>query len=225
MFCKITEKPWLPESVEQVNNGEASLALSAERIALRFFLAVVGVVFFLFTITFLTRSQYPDFQALAGPPWQPFTKPWQLWLNTGFLLFACGSLQWATMAARKDKVKASKAGIHLALLFAIIFILAQLLLWQRLQSLGYFVASNPANSYFYLLTGIHGLHLLGGIVALGLAMLHFRQHASLLKLSTSLSLCASYWHFLLVIWIVLFGLLASSSDSYQTIAAMCGFLR
>ncbi len=226
MLRNLLEKPWLPQP-DNVVGGNAAVAVptSAERIALRFFLAIVGVIFFLFTITFLSRSQYPDFQALAGQPWQPLSNPWQLWLNTVCLLLACASLQWAVSASGKDKADFTRMGIRFAQLFAILFIVAQYLLWQKLHGLGFFVASNPANSYFYLFTGIHALHLLGGIIALARVSLKFRQNGSLPKLAANISLCATYWHFLFVIWLLLFALLASSPETYRTLAAMCGFLR
>ena len=64
------------------------------RIMLRFILGIVGVLFFLFIITFLSRSQYPDFQALAGAPWQPFTDPSRLWFNTALLACASFAIQF-----------------------------------------------------------------------------------------------------------------------------------
>ena len=83
-FKVLGEKSWLPEpaGVTPVFDAEQGIA---GKVALRFFIAVVTVLFFLFTITFLARSQYPDFQALAGQPWQPFTDPSRLWFNTTLL--------------------------------------------------------------------------------------------------------------------------------------------
>lgn len=192
---------------------------------MRFFLAVVTMVFFLFILTFLSRSTYPDFQALAGQPWQPFTDPTLLWVNTVFLFLSSIAMQWGVVAARKLHFKTTAIAISLGGFFAILFLLGQLWVWRHLMSLGYYVASNPANSYFYLFTTMHGLHLLGGLVALGGVILHLWRGASPEKTAASIALCATYWHFLLLVWLVLFSLLASSPETYKTLAELCGFLR
>jgi hypothetical protein len=70
----LLDKSWLhPTAAVTVAQYGGPDAQAAARVMLRFILAIVGVIFFLFIITFLSRSQYPDFEALAGPPWQPFT--------------------------------------------------------------------------------------------------------------------------------------------------------
>ena len=80
--------------------------------------------------------------------------------------------------------------------------------WQELSASGAFLAANPANSFFYLLTGMHGLHIVGGLVALARTIARawtgpVTEHLQLLT-----ELCAAYWHFLLFVWLCLFVLLA-----------------
>jgi cytochrome c oxidase subunit 3 len=92
--------------------------------------------------------------------------------------------------------------------FAFAFLVGQLLAWQQLVDLGYFAASNPANGFFYLVTSLHGLHLLGGLVAWGrTAEKVWSGGVAPVKIRLSVELCAAYWHFLLVVWLVLFALL------------------
>ena len=71
----LRDKPWLQEPATAGHSPEygGPDTAAAARIALRFIMVIVSVLFFLFIITFLSRSQYPDFEALAGAPWQPFT--------------------------------------------------------------------------------------------------------------------------------------------------------
>jgi cytochrome c oxidase subunit 3 len=87
------------------------------------------------------------------------------------------------------------------------FLIGQLLAWQQLNAGGYYLASNPASTFFYLLTAVHGLHLLGGLIALGRTALRVRGGVDPDRLRLSLELCAMYWHFLLLVWLVLFALL------------------
>ncbi|MBE9540277.1 MAG: cytochrome c oxidase subunit 3 [Proteobacteria bacterium] len=224
-FKTLGEKPWLaqPAGIEHSARDGLATAQSAARIALRFILAIVTVIFFLFILTFLSRSQYPDFQALAGQPWQPFTDPSRLWFNTGLLALSSLAIQFGVYAARREQLNNAIAGISSAVFFALMFLLAQLSLWQHLQSLGFYINTNPANSYFYLLTAIHGLHLLGGLLVLTNVVFRVWYDGALDRLSGPLQLCATYWHYLLGIWLVLFALLTSRPETINALAAMCGF--
>ena len=216
-------KPWLHDA----DGGAAAYAgpdtTAASRTALRFFLAMVGVLFFLFIITFLSRSQYPDFEALAGAPWQPFTDTSRLWFNTSILALASIAMQWGLSGARQDKLNVVVPGLSAAVFFTVMFMVAQVDLWLHLQSMGFYLNSNPANSYFYVLTAIHGLHLIGGLIVLSNVVFRVWYDNDLQSLATPLQSCTTYWHFLFGIWVVLFALLSSSPDTINTLAAMCGF--
>ena len=224
-FKTLAEKPWLAQPAGMGHPGAQTLprAQGAARIALRFIIAIVSVIFFLFILTFLSRSQYPDFQALAGQPWQPFTDPSRLWLNTGLLALSSVALQYGLIASRKERLNNAIIGISAAVFFAVLFLLAQLNLWQYLHNLGFYINTNPANSYFYLLTAVHGLHLLGGLVVLTNVVFRVWYDGALDRLSGPLQLCTTYWHFLLGIWLVLFALLTSQPDTINALAALCGF--
>jgi cytochrome c oxidase subunit 3 len=100
-----------------------------------------------------------------------------------------------------------RRGLLAAGVFSLAFLAGQLLVWQELVGLGYFAKSSPANAFFYLLTAAHGLHVLGGLVALGRTTAKAFRCTDASKMRLSVRLCAVYWHFLFVVWLVLFGLL------------------
>lgn len=222
-FKTLGEKPWLAQAGEiaLINHDEQNILKG--KTALKFFLAVVGVIFFLFSVTFMSRTQFPDFMALSGEPWQPFTNPVQLWYNTGALLMGGIALQWAKHSAKAKQLNSALAGIIIGIFFSLSFLMGQLLVWNQLYDLGYVLTSNPANSYFYLFTAVHGVHILGGLAALSKVTFQFIRKNSLTQLSAGISLCATYWHFLFVVWLLLFALLTSSPETYKTIAQLCGF--
>ena len=221
---KLTEKSWEPAGAAAAATAAAGPASrhAAQKTALGIFLVIISVVFLLFFLTFITHSQYPGFEALAGEPWMPFSNTSQLWLNTLFLGLSSAALHAALVGARRGMANFTILAMVAAVFFAIQFVLAQLWLWRDLTAMGYGLAENPANSYFYLLTAVHGLHLLGGLVVLFRATLLLWQGQGLERIQASLSLCATYWHYLLGLWLVLFALMASSPETYQTIAALCG---
>ena len=137
--------------------------IEAAVIALRVFMVVVGVLFFLFIVAYHMRMALPD--------WSSMPKPWQLWINTTILIFSSVALQLASNAAKAQQWKSMRIHLLMGGFLAISFLLGQLYSWQLLNEAGYFVASNPANSFFYLFTALHGVHLLGGLVAWSKPML------------------------------------------------------
>jgi cytochrome c oxidase subunit 3 len=194
-------------------------APAAAKLGLALFMGVVGVLFTLLALAYLARSQVDDWQALAGAPWLPLARPWRLWVNTAVLAAASGALQWAAVAARRGDAHFTRVGLALGGLLAAAFLLGQGWVWQVLQASGYALAGNPANSFFYLLTGLHGLHLAGGLVAWAVMA---RRAAGSAGSPLQVTLLARYWHFLLALWLLLFALLASPPEDLAALAALCG---
>ena len=102
-----------------------------------------------------------------------------------------------------DAVRSASAGA----VSAVAFVAGQLLAWRQLTQSGYFLTSSPVTSFFYLLTGVHGLHVLGGLVALRRSVARAWGGAATAQLRLSVELCAIYWHFLLLVCLIVFGLL------------------
>ncbi len=199
-FRQLTEKPWetVPGGVVELHGGRA-FPLPVATLGLRVFLVVITVLFSLLIIAYADRMSLAD--------WRPSPEPWLLWPNTALLILSSAALQWARVGARRGQMDGVRSGLLVAGVSALAFLAGQLLAWQQLADLGYFAAANPANAFFYLITGLHGLHLLGGLVALGRTAGKMRRGFGVVRLHPSVELCAVYWHFLLVVWLVLFGLL------------------
>ena len=172
------------------------------KLGLFVFLAVVASLFSLFISAYMMRMELGD--------WRPLPDPDLLWLNTGALVFSSIALQWARVAARNEQVKTVRYGMIAGGFFAFAFMAGQLMAWQQLVDSGYLAQSNPANAFFYLITGLHALHLLGGLVVWGITTVKLLGGIELGRIRLSIELCAVYWHFLLVIWVILFGLLLST---------------
>jgi cytochrome c oxidase subunit 3 len=91
------------------------------------------------------------------------------------------------------------------------FLAGQLYVWKQLVDAGYLVSTSAATSFFYLFTAVHGLHVLGGLVAWARASLRAWRGSDPAALRLVVELCATYWHFLLAIWLVLYALFVSSA--------------
>ncbi|ALS97628.1 cytochrome c oxidase subunit 3 [Lacimicrobium alkaliphilum] len=214
IFQTLTEKPWL----EGTNEIQQKSPDRVKKSAVKVLLSVISVLFFLFFVAFLMRSQYPDWRPLAEEPGQPLFYRGQLWLNTLYLILSSLCFHWASRAVKHNNAKSVQVGILIGGLFAAAFIGGQLVFWQQLQAQGFFVNHSPALSFFYLFTGLHIAHLLGGMIAWAMALFSLKKAGN----GSLVSLCATYWHYLLVLWALLFALLVSKPETYDAIAAFCG---
>lgn len=214
LFQQLTAKPWLATGAELGDlRHPAEAHRAAKRTALWVFLAVVGVVFMLLLVAYGGRMAYED--------WRPAPQLDLLWANTFVLVLSSVALQWAQVSVRRGRMDAMRAGLLAGGAFTLVFLFGQLLAWRQLATMGYFDMSNPAIAFFYMITGIHGLHLLGGLVAWGRAVARVWGDFNVAKMRQSVELCTLYWHFLLGVWLVLFGLLFTGNN-LELLLKLCG---
>lgn len=214
-FRQLTEKPWLPVQGNVVHPHDGSaFSVPAATVGLRVFLAVVTSLFSLLILAYSSRMEFED--------WRPAPQQSLLWLNTAMLVLGSVAMQWAKIAARRGERVSVTTGLVGGGAFAIAFLGGQLLAWRQLSMLGAFDITNPAIGFFYLITALHGLHLLGGLVAWGWTTANVWRGVDVAHLRLSVELCTVYWHFLLVVWLVLFGLLFSGNDNLGALLAIFG---
>jgi cytochrome c oxidase subunit 3 len=206
---RLTAKPWLEEGVIGQYDGTGAIAAPAAKVALGVLIAVIGSLFALLVSAYFMRSGYPD--------WRPIIVPHLLWFNTGALVLTSVTLYGAQRAVERRRLDHVKARLALAGIFGLTFVAGQLLAWRQLVAAGNFIASNPADSFFYLLTGMHGLHVLGGLVALAWTADRAWRRFAPDKLRLNVELSAIYWHAMLVIWLVLFSLVTGLAEDFGTI--------
>ena len=212
---RLTAKPWLEEGTLGEFPGTGAPTMPAAKIGLGVFLAVVGSLLCALLISaYVIRV---DIAALDIVDSARLPAPRLLWLNTSMLGLSSVALQWAWIGARRGYIDGVRDGVLVGAVSALAFVAGQLLVWQQLTQAGYLLASNPANAFFYLLTGIHGLHVLGGLAALGRTFNRLRRGVALEKVRQSVELCAIYWHFLLLVWLVVLSLVMGWADDVVNI--------
>jgi len=194
-------QPWVSEPADDAVSG-SSMDANSKAVALTVFLAVATSVFALFISAYTIRMEEPD--------WRPVTEPTLLWANTVILILASIAYHWTRNAAVRNEQDKLKPGIAVSGVLTILFLLGQLVAWAQMNAAGYYVDLNPANAFFYLLTAIHGLHMLGGLWVWARSTMKLWTGASADSVRLSIELCTVYWHFLLLVWIVLFGMLLST---------------
>lgn len=163
-------------------------------------LALVSItsIFVAVTLLYWARSRVPLF-------WEPINPPPALWLSTGILMLSSLMIEWARRALNHGRWFVYRRRLLLTSFLGLSFIAAQLLALSELVRQGYYLRSNPHASVFYVFTGLHGLHLLGGMVVLNYLLLRRGRNWSQHRMVSSL--VAIYWHFMGLIWIGLFAVL------------------
>jgi cytochrome c oxidase subunit 3 len=210
---RLTAKSWESRSqagevsADEVAVGDVgAISLAPAKLGLSIFLAVVTSLFALFLSAYAMRMHTHH----GGGDWHHVAEPSVLWVNTVVLVLASVAMETARSAVRKGQKQRLKIALVAAGVFTFAFLGGQLLAWQQLSESGQFVTSGPAIAFFYLLTAVHGLHLLGGLLVWGKTIGRLSGGAEIIDVRLSVQLCAGYWHYLLLVWIVLFALLLST---------------
>jgi cytochrome c oxidase subunit 3 len=165
----------------------------------------------------------------GGGDWTRLREPPLLWINSGVLALSSVAWRAARNAVRAGDIARVRTFLIVAGLLGIAFLLGQIAVWRELETSGYwlaarsslctafpdplaqpidhFVTGNPAVAFFYLITGLHGLHILGGLAVWGRTSARVLAGADVAAIRRPVELNARYWHFLLFVWLVMFGLM------------------
>lgn len=207
---RLRNKPWLEQGV--LPASQDSLTSNPAKVGLLLFLGVVASLFLILNSAYLLRMEL----ASGFAPWVPVDEPGVLWVTTLVLALASVAMQLATGAAARDDVQLTRTYYIAAGVLTLVFLGGQLLAWRQLAAAGDYGAGTPAFAFFILITAIHGLHLLGGLVVLARTSARLwtsvenMTQASLAAARQSVQLTAIYWHFLLIVWIGIFALLSTT---------------
>jgi cytochrome c oxidase subunit 3 len=162
-------------------------------------LATVGMLFAGFASAYLVRRE--------GTDWMREQLPAILKLNTILLLASSAALEAARWARGRDQSKSLRVWVAASAVLGLTFLGGQVEAWRQLTARGVYLPSSPYSSFFFVLTAVHGVHLLGGIVALVFLLWRVYQSQSILAETGVLDGCATYWHFVDGIWVLLYLLL------------------
>jgi len=190
------------------------------RIGLMAGLTPVLMLFVAFTSAYIVRQNlgtWDDATKAYALDWRALSLPSLLWLNTALLLVSSVTLELGRRSLAAQVAAASRSMVParaprspwlgLTLVLGAGFLLGQWLAWRGLEAQGVYIASNPSSSFFYLLTGTHAVHLLGGVLALLYAALTALGTAPLARRAIVVDVTSWYWHFMALLWVYIFALL------------------
>jgi cytochrome c oxidase subunit 3 len=172
-------------------------------------LASILMMFTALASAYVVRSGMP-----TSTDWRGGEMPSFVYLSTGLIILSSLTFTRAKAALRHKEAAGYKLWLGVTLLLGLGFLASQILAWRELVGRGLYLASNPHSSFFYVLTGLHALHLSGGILALALLYAYARRAGGAgekmdadLKRRTLTDVVGIYWHFMDGLWVFLFLLL------------------
>lgn len=175
---------------------EQPLSMHPKKFALWLFIVTVVMIFAAFTSAHIVRQ--------ADGDWLIYDIPSMLWYTSGIILLSSVFMQWAYIAAKKDKLEQVKIALTITTLLGIIFLFGQLKAWDQLVEQNVFFVGNPSGSFMYIFTGIHGLHLVSGVIYLIYMLISSFKYKVHSKNMLNMEMSATWWHFLGGLWIYLF---------------------
>jgi len=189
-----------------VNSKALAPQTTASRYRIGAWVLVAGVAMF-----FTALSSAYIVRSASATDWRPLALPRILWLSTALILLSSGTIQAACHSLKHWLDRQYVRWLSITAVLGVGFLLSQWFAWKQLSRQGVFLASNPHSSFFYLLTAMHGLHLLVGLLALTYLLLRTRQRnadeAAEARRHARAGAVRIYWHFMDALWIYLFLLL------------------
>lgn len=179
-----------------VEEPRRTLAMNPKKFAMWLFIGSVVMLFASLTSAYIVRQ--------AEGNWLYFELPGILTVSTVIILLSSVTMQWAYWSAKKDKLQLVKTMVSITTLLGVTFLVLQFLGWKDLVASQVYLVGNPSGSFLYVITGLHGLHIISAIVFLIIVLLatfRLRVHS---KNLLQIEMCTTYWHFLGGLWLYLF---------------------
>ena len=182
--------------------GSRRFSKDTYRIVVWILLAAIVMMFVALASSYIFLS--------GGEQWQPVRMPRAFMLSTGLILVSSGTMAAARRQLHRGRSRKYQGLLLLTLMLGVGFLTCQYEGWKQLVGAGVFVSGNPHSSFYYLFTGAHGVHLMGGLTAL--AYLAARSGKVMVDEVSEKRLAATdavalYWHFMDGLWVCLFLLL------------------
>ena len=203
LFARLGEKSW--ETPGSAHAAPDTYRPPAAKVLMILYFGVAAVLFGLVSSAYLMRMGMPGMAHGTMGGWRPLPEPPLLWINTGLLFLA--SIAWEGARIGISRGRHVIGWLLAAGLLGILFLAGQLLLWRQFIAAGHGLRGDPAAAFFYLITALHGLHLLGGLWFWARAMPGLGAGG---EAPLRVELTATYWHFLLLVWLLMLGLFVAT---------------
>ena len=175
--------------------GDGARRIETAKLGLWVAMGSITMLFAAFTSAYIVRS--------AGGDWVPLEVPGVLWLNTAILLLSSVTMEISRRSFHRWQPITFRKWLLVTAVLGSMFLAGQLFAWRELSRQGIYLVSHPHSSFFYVLTAVHGVHLLAGVLALFYVLSLAIKYRLTPGESSSPSIAATYWHFVDGLWLYL----------------------
>lgn len=186
----------MEKELEYVDMVDQPIAMHPKKFALWLFLVTVVMIFAALTSAYIVRQSEGN--------WLEYDLPTIFWYSSGIVVISSIFLQYAYSAAKKDNLVGLRAGLSLAVLFGVAFLVSQWYSWVALVDENVFFVGNPSGSFLYVFTGLHAVHLISGVIFLIIVLISTYRYKVHSKSMDTLEMATTFWHFLAALWLYLF---------------------
>lgn len=185
--------------IKIVEEARKPLSMHPKKFAMWLFIATVVMLFAALTSAYIVRQ--------AEGNWLLFDLPSLFYVNTAVIIVSSLTMQWAYWSAKRDQLEKTKLAISITSVLGIAFLIGQIMAWgQMVDQNIYFVGdrgSAVSGSFVYVLSGLHGAHIISGVVFLLIVLLSTLRYKVHSRNMTQMEMCTTYWHFLGGLWLYL----------------------
>jgi cytochrome c oxidase subunit III len=186
--------------IKIVEEAKTQRSIPPRKFALWIFLTTVFMIFAALSSAYLVRR--------ANGSWMLFELPTMFWINTAIILSSSFSMHWAYLSAKRDKLETMKLAMSLTTVLGIAFLVGQFYAWGDLIDIQVYLrgidATAVSGSFLYVISGLHWLHVISGVIVLMVSTVSVFRLKVNSKNLLGIEMCATYWHFLDVLWLYLF---------------------
>jgi cytochrome c oxidase subunit 3 len=183
------------ENIELIKDRRA-MGMDPSKFIVWLFIVTIVMLFAALTSAYVVKQSEGD--------WLNFTLPGMFWITSAIIVTSSITIQVALRSAKKDSTKNMRIFLVLTTILGLTFLVGQFQAWKQLVDMDVFFVGNPAGSFLYVLTGLHGIHIISGIIfILIVTFSSFKLNKGSGKL-IKIEMCTTYWHFLGGLWLYLF---------------------
>ncbi|AFL86270.1 heme/copper-type cytochrome/quinol oxidase, subunit 3 [Belliella baltica DSM 15883] len=186
----------MEEKFAYIEGAEQPIAMHPKKFSLWLFMVTVVMIFAGLTSAYIVRQSEGN--------WLEFDLPSVFYWTSGIIVLSSVFLHWAYLSAKKDNLISLRIGITMASILGIAFLIGQWYSFVALVDMDVYLVGNPAGSFLYIFTGLHGLHLVSGVIFLIIVLISSFRYKVHSQSMVSMEMCVTYWHFLGALWLYLF---------------------
>lgn len=179
-----------------VEEAKKPMSMQPKKFALWLFLVTIFMIFAALSSAYIVRQ--------SDGNWVIFDLPNLFLVTTGIILISSATMHWTYLSVKRDNHESAKLAIVITTILGIAFLIGQFMAWGQMVENSIHLVGNPSGSFVYIISGLHGLHIIGGVVFLLVVTASIFKVKIHSKNLLQIEMCATYWHFLDGLWLYLF---------------------